>query len=229
MFKLSIRIFFILAIGLSACSQPSLVDPGLQVSPTVQPAITLEVQLPAPGELPGTTISPTVTPIEPTQMAQSTAVPASQEIEKILDSSLGTPSYRVQAGTPVAMANFIQPEAGCNFLGVGGQPFNLSGQPVLQLVVEVGGSLAGSEVFHLQLSGNFTNLGPGGFLITLSDHPIESNGSLWILLYDLAGQPLTDKVYFSTFNDCARNFIMINFVEVDLSADYRINFPLIFR
>jgi hypothetical protein len=126
-----------------------------------------------------------------------------------------TPPYRLQAGTPRLMANFIQPESGCNWMGVGGQAFNLGGQPVTLLVVEVGGKLAGEDVFHLELTGNQTNLGTGGYVVTLANQPVSSIGTMWILLYDLGGLPLTDKIYFSTSQDCASNFVLINFVEVN--------------
>ena len=41
-------------------------------------------------------------------------------------------------------------------MGVGGQAFNHYGQPVAHLVVEIGGTLAGADVFHLELTGNQT-------------------------------------------------------------------------
>lgn len=231
MYKLSITTaILVFSLGLTACSQLNPTDTGELIFPTVGPDKPLDTQFPLPGDLPVALQTPTIealAPVQPTQTVESPVIPQIN-VERSV-SSLETPVYRVQAGSPVAMANFIQPEAGCNFMGVGGQPFDLSGQPVVQLVVEVGGSLAGSDVFHLQLSGNAPVLGPGGFHVVLSDHPIESNGTLWILLYDLAGQPLTEKIYFSTYNDCSRNFTLINFVQVDPSSDYRINFPIIYR
>jgi hypothetical protein len=126
------------------------------------------------------------------------------------------------------MTNFIQPAAGCNWMGVGGQAFDLRGQPVSSLVVEVGGTLAGADVFHLELTGNETDLGPGGYLIVLSNRPIASIGSMWILLYDLDGQPLSNKIYFSTSQDCASNLILINFVEVNPNFAPRVYFPIIY-
>ena len=233
MYKLSITTaILVLSIGLTACSQLSPIDTGERIFPTSEPETPLNTQFPVPGEMPVTMQTSTVetlAPVQPTESMEVTVLPQVSEQKNVSLLETDKALYRVQAGSPVAMVNFIQPEVGCNFMGVGGQPFDLSGQPVVQLVVEVGGSLAGSDVFHLQLSGNAPYLGPGGFLIALSGHPIESNGTLWILLYDLAGQPLTEKIYFSTYNDCSRNFTLINFVQVDPSSDYRINFPIIYR
>jgi hypothetical protein len=135
----------------------------------------------------------------------------------------------MQIGAPVAVANFISPEAGCNWLGVGGQAFDLNGVPVANLVVEIGGTLEGGNVFHLGLTGGSTLLGPGGFVITLSDHAIDSTGTLWILLYDLAGIPLSEKLAFPTYSDCTKNFTLVNLVEVGEGFQRRIVLPLIYR
>lgn len=206
----------VVSLGLSACTNPISNHPKENLSPTTTTDISHGTDLPSEFPLPG------VSSESPTEMSEEIEVPIDQAtpttshtIEIINDSTAAMPPYRLQVGTPRLMANFIQPEAGCNWMGVGGQAFSLSGQPVTTLVVEVGGKLAGEDVFHLELTGNLTNLGPGGYLVTLSNRPIASIGTLWVLLYDLAGLPLTDKIYFSTTQDCANNFVLINFVEAN--------------
>jgi hypothetical protein len=139
------------------------------------------------------------------------------------------PRFRLQLGSPVGLANFIDPEAGCNWMGVGGQAFDLNGNPITQLVVEVGGRLEGGDVFHLALSGSSAILGPGGFVVVLADHTVETIGSLWILLYDLAGVPLTHRTYFPTYADCTKNFILVNFAPVPANEQPRMVFPLIYK
>jgi len=223
-------ILLIFSMGITACSSPVSNKQGDEVSPSPTPDVTIAPATATTIAIPLATSAPLV------EMSQT---PATSPVQSVPPTSLplvaksfnlaSYPPYRLQPGTPAAMANFILPAAGCNWMGVGGQAFNLSGQPVNQLVVEVGGTMSGGEVFHLALTGNEPNLGPAGFLVTLSDHPIATSGSLWILLYDLAGQPLTNKIYLSTYQDCTRNFILVNFFEVKPNIVPQIRFPLIMR
>jgi hypothetical protein len=174
---------------------------------------------PTPEPSPTSTLSPTLT---------ATATPVSPAPLSASIEAGFTPRFLLQPGTPVGVVNFAQPELGCNWMGVGGQAFGLDDAPVTYLVVEVGGTLAGSEVSYLTLSGLSTVFGPGGFLIRLADRPIASDGTLWMQLFDLGGQPLTEKVFFPTFAECERNLILINFREIS-NVHYRLILPLIFK
>jgi hypothetical protein len=139
--------------------------------------------------------------------------------------------YNVQAGTPVMTANFIDPDAGCDWLGLGGQVFSRNDDPVTGLIVEVGGTLDEQPVLHLALTGGSTRLGPGGYEILLADRPVDSQGTLWLQLYDLGGEPLSDQIFFDTdggLEACDKNLIIINFSEVGPSIwDYY--FPYMFK
>jgi hypothetical protein len=122
--------------------------------------------------------------------------------------------YVVQTGTPVGVVNFVNAEAGCNWMGVGGQIFNLSTQPITGLEVRLGGSLAGNAMNRTTLSGQERSIGPGGFQISLGDLPTDSRGALWLQIFDGNGIPQSEKVFFDTFSGCDRNFILVNFLEV---------------
>jgi hypothetical protein len=139
------------------------------------------------------------------------------------------PPFSTQIGSPVAIANFVSPQSGCNWMGVGGQVFDLNGTPLTRLVIEVGGDLEGRDIFHLALSGNEPILGPGGFLVVLSDHALNTSGQLWILVYDLAGQPLIRRTYFPTFSDCTKNFTLINFKQRSPAMAIRMTLPLVYK
>ncbi len=56
-----------------------------------------------------------------------------------------------------------------------------------------------------------TNIGEGGYEITLGDHPVDSKGTLWIEVVDNIGNPLSAKIPFDTVKDCSKNFILVNF------------------
>ena len=221
-------IALVVSLGLFACTSPGVSRPGENESTTTIPDTNQGTEIMPTQAFPlPLTDSPTETS-KATDIVQALPGPVSSHTVGVAGlSSTGLYPYRLQPGTPRAMANFIQPDAGCNWMGVGGQVFDIHGQPVTFLVVEVGGVLAGAEVFHLELTGNQTNLGPGGYLVTLSNRPIASSGSLWILLYDLAGQPLSNKIYFSTAQDCDSNFILINFAEAHPNSNPQAYLPII--
>jgi hypothetical protein len=128
--------------------------------------------------------------------------------------SLPTPEfpYRLQSGTPAALQNFLNSD-GCNYLGIGGQVFKLSGATVSGLVVEISGTLSGKNVLILGLTGNAQNLGPGGYELKIGSQPVDSKGTLNIQLFDLNGAPQTPLIPFNTYADCSKNFTLVNFAE----------------
>jgi len=111
------------------------------------------------------------------------------------------------------MYNLPHAEAGCSWLGIGGQVFGEDTGPVLGVNILVGGTLDGYKVGSLGTTGMETNIGEGGYEITLGDHPVDSKGTLWIEIVDNIGNPLSAKIPFDTVNDCSKNFILINFTR----------------
>jgi hypothetical protein len=125
--------------------------------------------------------------------------------------------YIIQTGTPLATYNTPHEAAGCSWLGVGGQVFGFDTTPELGVSILVGGTLEGYQVGSLGTTGMETNIGEGGYEITLADHPVDSSGTLWIQIVDSIGNPLSEKKYFDTYKDCDRNFILINYVRYQAS------------
>ena len=123
------------------------------------------------------------------------------------------PWYIIQSGTPLATYNTPHEEAGCSWLGVGGQVFGPDTAPELGVSILVGGTLDGYQVGSLGTTGMETNIGEGGYEVTLADHPVDSSGTLWIQIVNSIGNPLSKKIYFDTVNNCEKNFILINFVR----------------
>lgn len=99
-------------------------------------------------------------------------------------------------------------------MGVAGQIFDNEGIPVSGILVEAGGTLAGLEISGITLSGMAPDYGEGGYELTLSDSPAASNGELWIQLLDQANLPLSEKIYFQTFDSCDSNLVKINFTQI---------------
>jgi hypothetical protein len=218
----------------TSCTLPLIWEDSEEVT---EPPVVVEISPTATDQpkqdSPDEPLLPTNTPLEP--VVSPTPKPATPVREQ--ETPLPTPSltptpvvlpYVLQQGSPVAVPNFSRPELGCNWLGVGGQVFDRRGQPKKSIIVEVGGSLAGIDINKIVVSGGAAVYGEGGYELTLAERPIGTDGTLWIQLYDIAGEPLSERYYFSTYNDCAQNLILINFNEV-LAQPYGVWLPIIER
>ena len=162
------------------------------------------------------TPSPTVKPI-----ILPTATPA--------DTPMPTPSptafydYGIQVGSPATVANFLHPDVGCNYSGIGGQVFSKDGKPISdQIVVKVTGTLEEKDVEFLAVTGGYPALGPGGYEIILADHLAGSNKSLFLQLFDLNGIAVSPLMSFNTYSDCTKNLVILNFVESSTVNKYYI-------
>lgn len=125
-------------------------------------------------------------------------------------------SFILQHGSPTAISSVsFYPDRGCEWMGVAGQATSMSGAPVFGLFVQVGGSLGGQPFSTmLSMTGTAPQYGQGGFEFTLADQPIASDDGLWIQLLDQANLPLSEKIYFDTYEDCDKNLIIIYFTQV---------------
>jgi len=159
--------------------------------------------------------------------AQATAVPTAQPPAGTIPWTTIEFPYSVQAGSPALVGNFLNPGAGCDWMGVAGQVFDRSGRPVTGLIVEVGGRLNGRTIGPLvSMTGSTPALGPAGYAVTLSTIAADTNHSFYVQVNNLDGNPLTRRVYFDTSSSCEQNLVLINFVEqTDLA--YVLNLPLI--
>jgi hypothetical protein len=134
--------------------------------------------------------------------------------------------FDTQAGSPIAISAWMH---GCNWMGIAGQIFNKDGIPVGNLIVEAGGYLEGHPILGLSLTGLVGSYGPGGFEIQLLDHLVESRGTIWVQIRDIAGNPLSPQIDLDTYEDCSQNLIVLNFVEVDKNPEVIYYYPIIFR
>jgi hypothetical protein len=112
-------------------------------------------------------------------------------------------------------------------MGLAGQIIDVDSQPIKDIVVEVGGTLDDMPIFGLAVTGESSVYGPGGFEIKLGDEPIESDDTLWVVVYDLDGNKIISPVFFSTYSDCERNLIVLNFLKIRPTLSDRIFLPVI--
>lgn len=134
-----------------------------------------------------------------------------------------------QPQTPAYLVNFLHPELGCQWTGVAGQIFNPSGLSVNGLIVEVSGKVNGIDFLGLGLTGTSLPIGPGGFEIKLANQPFDSHAALNLRIFDKNGVQLNDTLPLTTYNDCRKNLILINFVLLSQPLTEKVFFPIVVR
>lgn len=160
------------------------------------------------------------TDVKPTRQVNTTPTPGETAIATSTNTSVNTTvpaekemPYKIQLSSPAYMQNLAHPDLGCNWMGVAGQVFDRSGMPAPNFVVVVEGTLNDTPVDLVGITGLQGLYAPGGYEIPFGNHAIGSANSLKITLYDLFGSALSETFTFSTFADCSRNLIVINFQE----------------
>lgn len=149
-----------------------------------------------------TLAEPTATDLHPTETPTATPTEAPE------------PVFVLQPGSPMYMANFSHPAAGCDWSGVGGQVFDSGGTPLAGLFVVAGDD--SGQLWAAQ-TGLSTAYGPGGYEIQITE---QTDQLFWLQVVNDSGQPLSEQIYFNVFQDCTRNLVLINFeiAETDASA-----------
>jgi len=196
--------------------------------PTQPAAIVLPTEIippsetPTPASLPPTwTPEPSITPLpSQTPLPSATAALATPLGDEDLQTA--TPTSGVNTKYPFILraepvgidASLLYPDRDCRWSGVGGQVVDMQDSPYIGITVQLGGTLEGLYTNEYSLTGTATKYGEAGFEFTLTDYPFDSESELWVRLIDQSNYPLSDKVFFDTFADCANNLIIINFKQV---------------
>jgi len=183
-------------------------EEGEQLPPTTEPT----VEQPTVSVLTATEVVAGGTPV-PEETTEATppggetqATPAS-----VATALPGTPTlalfpFAIQDGTPEFTQN-SEENGGCEFMGLVGQVFDLTGQPVDGIAV-----VAKGENFEtLYLTQFSTAYGPGSYQIELNTAPIEAEFE--VQLWSVAGQALSDTYVVRTRETCEENLIFVNFVQ----------------
>jgi hypothetical protein len=223
------RIFLVMFIlGFSGCTLPDYVPSTTSGSNAGTPVFTPDPVLTPINEAtkglpeePGGVTEPPPADGYPPNTPQATIIPdsplgESTDMPAIKPTPFLYTRYLLQPGSPTWVENFIHPEAGCNWMGVGGQVFDLQGNAVSNLVVKLTGTLNGEPVELIALTGGALNLGPGGYEFKLSDHPFATVETLWVSAFDKDGNAISDPEAISTYDSCEKNFVIINFSEAYL-------------
>ena len=182
------------------------------ICPTCEPVISqtpvIITTTPLPTFTPTNTLQPTNTFTATfTKTATATKKPTNTTVPKI---------YEVHEDAPIYLTNVIYLDSGCNWIGIVGQVFGSDGLPVRGTLVMVRGVKAdGTPVEIMTLTGLAKGYkAPNAYEIKLSDAVFESINTYYIAVYDMQYRLLSEPFYFSTFADCGKNMIMVNFKTI---------------
>lgn len=212
-----ITVALILSLFLVSCVRPVANREDFSARNTAQPQVSdrdynpaANTPSPSISQPYGATLTPTTTIGSPT-ITVALSQPTAQPVPTLTPLPESSPQYIVQPGTPIGIPNSALPGLGCNYSGLGGQAFDPDGEPLIGLLVEVGGTLDGMDIQLTALTGANPALGPGGFSIKLKDQSFASQSTLYVKLLDLDGEALSDQVPFDTYADCGKNLTLVNF------------------
>jgi hypothetical protein len=219
--------------NIPAASETVIVTQSLSDVVPAETSTALESKTPTGGPLTATPApespSPTASPSTSATPAGPTQTPTLTPTIRLLRKPTSTQALLgVQPGSPVWMRNFAHPELDCLWMGVAGQVFDIDDTPMMDLVIEFGGELANQSVFGLAITGQAETYGEGGYEFKLADEPIATSGMVWAQVFDLEGNPISAPTYFSTYEDCEKNLVILNFVQAyKLPTDW-FYLPIIF-
>ena len=184
---------------------PTFTPTLLQLEPTWTASPTLVVT-------PSDTPRPTFTPIftdTPFSLVPPTKTPKPSS----------TPKAQFPASSALAEnipSTLYHPEEGCNSLWVAGVVLDKNNGHVYGQQVFLLGTLNGKTVNMLTVSGVYRQwYGDSGFEFKLDSPPVDSKGTLYLLLFDQTGtSQLSENKYIDTSSDCNKNMTYVRFKAI---------------
>lgn len=189
-------------------------NPQIAFNPFPPPTLPAQLGTPTATYTPAVALGATWTPAPTFTLAPTiTVVPTETPTPIPTETPVPLPPFALQPGNPVRLPNIANADE-CDWMGVGGQVFNLENQPITSLGVHLEGTLDGNPVSLDTVTGSAPDIGPSGYDFNLATQPIASEETLWVQLNDGGGRPLSDQVYITTTTNCNENFVMVNFRQV---------------
>jgi hypothetical protein len=96
---------------------------------------------------------------------------------------------------------------GCNWLSIAGQVFDIDGNPVVSLPVQV----TGENFEQIEFTGTADPFGESGYEVFLNTEPSEAEYEVRLL--NTTGMPLSEPVIVRTLDSCEGNVAIVNFVQ----------------
>jgi hypothetical protein len=201
-------------------------EPTLFMIPSLTPT------LPPPTVPPTSTITLTMTssptrPIPATDTPTSTLTPSATDTPLYTETPTGTleptatetftPSatptlspfdYILQNDAVTYTTNFAN-AAGCDWAGLGGQVFDIYGNPKLGLRIHI----TGGGIDEVVISGSNASYGAGGWERMVNNRPTD--GTYYVQLETSSGDPLSDMVVVQMIPTCENNLALVYFNQVN--------------
>ena len=159
---------------------------------------------------PSNTRRPTFT-LEPSNTPFMMASPTSLYTATITPKPTGVPY-----GATISYhdSTTFRPNSDCTKLLIAGRVMNAKNDPVIGLIVKMGGSLPGKSFAELvqKLSGLEDAYGPSGFEFDTGVEPVASKQTLFVQLFSQDGA-LSTPTFVTTYKDCKKNLVLITFKE----------------
>jgi hypothetical protein len=183
--------------------------------PTMPVRAVLATNTPTPA--PATpTMLPTVVPVvvaTETSVAPTAIVVAPETTPTSTTEPTTAPTaftYTLQEGSIGYTTQFAYPDLGCGWMGIAGTVFDAEGNAAENMIVHVDGP----DGFAIDaIAGTRPEFGPAGYEVTLANAPTNSDQMYVVQLLDVFGEPVSERYAVTTFNDCDRNLILVNFVD----------------
>jgi hypothetical protein len=114
----------------------------------------------------------------------------------------------MQNDQPTYIKNFAN-TAGCGWMGIAGQVFDLNGNAMLNQIVHLEGGGLNVDA----ITGTRIEYGPSGYELYLGNQAKDTTDVFRVQLRSAQGQPLSEVYVIRTFADCNKNLILVNFVQ----------------
>lgn len=203
-------------VTLPTLTPSSTLPPSATPTDTPTPTETLTPTV-TPTETPTLTVSPTITDTPgPTSTPTDTPTPPATFTPTATDTPSGPTATFTATTSPfpfdlrenevVFTQNFAN-QAGCAWQGIGGQVFDLNGNPLNGLMVHV----FGPNIDRFVLSGSNTQYGEGGW-----EQPVDNvinTSTYFVQLETTAGTVISPRVQVTFPGDCARNLALVRFIQ----------------
>lgn len=186
------------------------------ITPTITPLMPPPTWTPKPSPIPTETNTPRPTfTIEPTNTPFVLVTP--DTVTPTLSPTRTVRPTGVPYGNTVQFfdSTTFRPETSCGDFLVAGQSLDSKNNPVIGLIVKLGGNLPGKSFSPVltTLTGIVPAYGPSGFEFALGVPPVASNKTIWVQLFDQSGAPLSEQIYLTTSGDCDKNLILVRFKQ----------------
>jgi hypothetical protein len=197
--------------------------------PTMPVPITLPTSTATPYRLPATWTPTVDSTVSVQETATSTAIMATQlpDGELILETPEGVITavangyyeFALQSAPAPIDASILKPDLQttdgvCTWMGVGGQVLDIQGSPYTGVGIQLGGQQNGRTILLTSLTGTALQYGPAGYEFKISDSPDATVHNFWLRLVDQSNLPLSDRIYFDTYDTCDKNLVIINLKQV---------------